>query len=49
MDNERLLDAEIIETDTIEENIRPQSLKEYVGQKEITEYLLKLLKCVKNH
>lgn len=39
MDEERVLDALELESDTIEENIRPQTLKEYVGQKEITENL----------
>lgn len=47
MDKERLLDAEIIESDTIEENIRPQNLKEYVGQKEITENLSVFIEAAK--
>ena len=39
MEKERILDADIIESDQTEENIRPQSLSEYVGQTEITENL----------
>lgn len=47
MEKERLVDAEIIHSDTIEENIRPQKLEEYVGQKEITENLSIFIKAAK--
>ena len=33
---EDILDSEKLESDTFENNIRPQSLKEYIGQEEIT-------------
>ena len=36
MDDEKIMDAEEQEGDQFERNIRPQSLKEYVGQEEIT-------------
>ncbi len=36
---ENILDNEKLESDTFENNIRPQSLKEYVGQEEITSNL----------
>ena len=36
MDEEKIMDAEEQEGDQFERNIRPQSLKEYVGQEEIT-------------
>ena len=36
---EDILDSEKLESDTFENNIRPQSLKEYVGQEEITSNL----------
>jgi len=39
MEDENLLAAEVQEIDAFENNIRPQSLKEYVGQKEITDNL----------
>ena len=39
MDDEKIMDAEEQEGDQFEQNIRPQSLKEYVGQEEITSNL----------
>lgn len=39
MEEEKILDAEEQTIDIFEKNIRPQSLAEYVGQKEITENL----------
>ena len=39
MDDEKIMDAEEQEGDQFERNIRPQSLKEYVGQEEITSNL----------
>ena len=47
MERERLLDAEIIQSDAVEENIRPQKLEEYVGQKELTENLSVFIKAAK--
>lgn len=47
MKKESILDAEEISTDLLEENIRPQSLKEYVGQKEITENLHVFIEAAK--
>lgn len=47
MEEERILDAENLVSDTIEENIRPQSLAEYVGQKEITENLSVFIEAAK--
>lgn len=39
MDDENILEAKELESDSFESNIRPQSLKEYVGQDEITSNL----------
>lgn len=39
MDEEKIMDAEEQEGDQFEQNIRPQSLNEYVGQEEITSNL----------
>ena len=47
MDNERLLDAEELESDNFEASIRPQSLKEYVGQEEITSNLKVFIEAAK--
>ncbi len=44
---ERILDAEEQETDAFEQNIRPQTLSEYVGQKEITENLKVFIEAAK--
>ncbi len=43
----RIVDAEEQQTDSFENNIRPQSLKEYVGQKEITENLKVFIEAAK--
>ena len=47
MDNERLLDAEELASDNFEASIRPQSLKEYVGQEEITSNLKVFIEAAK--
>ncbi len=47
MEDERLLDAEVLVSDVTEDNIRPQSLEEYVGQKEITENLHVFIKAAR--
>ncbi len=47
MEEERLLDGEKQQSDVTEENIRPQSLEEYVGQKEITENLKVFIEAAK--
>lgn len=47
MEEERVLDVQKLETDLTEENIRPQSLEEYVGQKEITENLKVFIEATK--
>ena len=47
MDEENILDAEIQASDTFDLNIRPQSLKEYVGQKEITNNLSIFIEAAK--
>lgn len=47
MEEERILDASELEGDILEESIRPQSLKEYVGQKEITENLSVFIEAAK--
>ncbi len=47
MEEEHILDQEALETDTYEANIRPQSLKEYVGQEEITSNLKVFIKAAK--
>ncbi len=39
MEEENILETNSLETDNFENNIRPQSLKEYVGQEEITKNL----------
>ena len=46
MDN-RIVDAEEQSVDVFENNIRPQSLKEYVGQKEITDNLKVFIEAAK--
>ena len=47
MDNERLLDALELASDNFEASIRPQSLKEYVGQEEITSNLKVFIEAAK--
>ena len=47
MAEERLLDVEELESDNFETNIRPQSLKEYVGQEEITSNLKVFIEAAK--
>lgn len=47
MDKERLMAVEEIETDNFEKNIRPQTLEEYVGQKEITDNLKVFIEAAK--
>lgn len=47
MEEERLLDAEEQNGDKIDLNIRPQTLTEYVGQKEITENLNVFIEAAK--
>jgi len=47
METERILDAEELETDIIEESIRPAHLDEYVGQKEITDNLRVFIEAAK--
>ena len=47
MDSERLLDAEELASDNFEASIRPQSLKEYVGQEEITSNLKVFIEAAK--
>ena len=37
--DDHILESEKLETDSFENNIRPQSLKEYIGQEEITSNL----------
>ncbi len=44
---ENVLDNEKLTSDEIEENIRPQSLEEYVGQKEITDNLKVFIEAAK--
>ena len=45
--DERIVDAEEQSADVFENNIRPQSLKEYVGQKEITDNLKVFIEAAK--
>jgi len=47
MDDDKILDAEEQESDVFEKNIRPQTLKEYVGQKEITDNLKVFIEAAK--
>ena len=47
MAEERILDVEKLESDNFETNIRPQSLKEYVGQEEITSNLKVFIEAAK--
>ena len=47
MEDDRILEVEKTEEDVFENNIRPQSLKEYVGQKEITENLHVFIEAAK--
>ena len=47
MTEERILDVEKLESDNFETNIRPQSLKEYVGQEEITSNLKVFIEAAK--
>lgn len=47
MEEEKILDAEEQTIDVFEKNIRPQSLAEYVGQKEITENLSVFIEAAK--
>ena len=42
MDKERIITGEELLEDTFDENIRPQHLNEYIGQKEAKEMLKKL-------
>ena len=45
--DDRIVDAEEQSVDVFENNIRPQSLKEYVGQKEITDNLKVFIEAAK--
>lgn len=47
MEEERVLTAEAISTDQTEESIRPKTLEEYVGQKEITDNLKIFIEAAK--
>ena len=47
MEDDKILEAEEQEIDSILQNIRPQSLDEYVGQKEITDNLRVFIKASK--
>lgn len=47
MEDEKILDAEEQASDGFEANIRPQSLKEYVGQEEITSNLKVFIEAAK--
>lgn len=47
MEDERILDNEELSTDTFECNLRPQTLKEYVGQSEITSNLKVFIEAAK--
>ena len=47
MEDEKILDAEEQDGDVFEANIRPQSLKEYVGQEEITSNLKVFIEAAK--
>ena len=47
MEDEKILDAEEQESDSFEANIRPQTLKEYVGQEEITSNLKVFIEAAK--
>src|SRR5574344_2789468 len=47
MADEKILTASALDTDTFEKNIRPQSLKEYIGQEEITSNLKVFIKAAK--
>ena len=47
METEHILEPERIEADSFETSIRPQSLDEYVGQKEITDNLKVFIKAAK--
>ena len=44
---ESILETEKLKTDTLEETIRPQSLQEYIGQKEITDNLKIFIEAAK--
>ena len=47
MEDDKILEAEEQEIDSSLQNIRPQSLDEYVGQKEITDNLRVFIKASK--
>ena len=47
MEDDKILEANKTEDDAFETNIRPQSLKEYVGQKEITDNLHVFIEAAK--
>ncbi len=47
MEDDKILEANKTEDDVFENNIRPQSLKEYVGQKEITDNLHVFIEAAK--
>ena len=47
VEDEKILDAEEQAGDGFEANIRPQSLKEYVGQEEITSNLKVFIEAAK--
>ena len=47
MEDEKILEATKTDGDVFENNIRPQSLKEYVGQKEITDNLAVFIEAAK--
>jgi len=47
MDKERIITPEVLNDDITSDNIRPQSLDEYVGQKELTDNLRVFIKAAK--
>lgn len=47
MEDEKILTSEELASDSFENNIRPQSLKEYIGQKELTSNLKVFIEAAK--
>ena len=47
MEEEKILDVEQLDTDTLEETLRPQSLNEYVGQEDIKANLKVFIEAAK--
>lgn len=47
MEDEKILNSEALSTDIISDNIRPQSLDEYIGQKELTDNLRVFISAAK--